>query len=350
MKLSLHSIEPEKGRLLFWLIDSNIYIYTIKLWTVMYLLCLLKKFCCPNSQWQLWRWWYFRSKSENILKKRVLIHKQPYVANPPLHTSYVEFFINFIRGNFVNSHPLFSPSSFPLCTHVSLTTHQLLLSHHPLSSTTHHLLRRPSSLTIPIAIYHVFNYPSPPPHSTAVSPFAVTNTTFVRCNTELTTTNFAHRHRPHGLLYLPPTTVTDLLLSSSLRISSCPSHHFCSPVSQDATITDMKRRRGCVAYLDGCGYVAEKKKFVSSEMGNKMKEGGTQWRKIECYRIKQRINFFDFLSLDHYEFTHELVIRLLPRSVESESWKLESRSQQSEQQAVKPLASPHERCSSKTRC
>ena len=58
----------------------------------------------------------------------------------------------------------------------------------------------------------------------------------------------------------------------------------------------------------------------------------------------------DFLSLDHYEFTHESVIRLLPRSVESESWKLESRSQQSKQQATKPLASPHERCSSKTRC
>ena len=59
--------------------------------------------------------------------------------------------------------------------------------------------------------------------------------------------------------------------------------------------------------------------------------------------------FFNFLSLDHYEFTHESVIRLLPRSLESESWKLESRSQQSKQQAAKPLASPHERCSSKTR-
>ena len=59
---------------------------------------------------------------------------------------------------------------------------------------------------------------------------------------------------------------------------------------------------------------------------------------------------FDFLSLDHYEFTHESVIRLLPRSVEFESWKLVSRSQQSKQQAAKPLASPHEQCSSKTRC
>ena len=29
--------------------------------------------------------------------------------------------------------------------------------------------------------------------------------------------------------------------------------------------------------------------------------------------------FFNFLSLDHYEFTHESVIRLLPRSLESES-------------------------------
>jgi len=67
------------------------------------------------------------------------------------------------------------------------------------------------------------------------------------------------------------------------------------------------------------------------------------------FRIKQRIKF-DFLSLDHYELTYESVIRLLPRSVESESWKLESRSQQSKQQAAEPLASPHERCSSKTRC
>ena len=61
---------------------------------------------------------------------------------------------------------------------------------------------------------------------------------------------------------------------------------------------------------------------------------------------------FDFLSLDHYEFTHESVIRLLPRSVESESWKLETgiTIKQSKQQAAKPLASPHKRCSSKTRC
>ena len=59
---------------------------------------------------------------------------------------------------------------------------------------------------------------------------------------------------------------------------------------------------------------------------------------------------FDFLSLGHHEFTHISVIRLLARSVESESWKLESRSQQSKQQAAKPLASPHERCSSKTQC
>jgi len=43
---------------------------------------------------------------------------------------------------------------------------------------------------------------------------------------------------------------------------------------------------------------------------------------------------FDFLSLDHYEFTHESVIQFLPRSVESESWKLESRSQQSKQQSL----------------
>jgi len=59
---------------------------------------------------------------------------------------------------------------------------------------------------------------------------------------------------------------------------------------------------------------------------------------------------FDFLSLDHYEFTHESVIRLLPRSVESESWKLETGITITAKQAAKPLASPHERCSSKTRC
>ena len=40
------------------------------------------------------------------------------------------------------------------------------------------------------------------------------------------------------------------------------------------------------------------------------------------FRIKQRIKF-DFLSLDHYELTHESMIRLLPRSVESESWNLD---------------------------
>jgi len=33
---------------------------------------------------------------------------------------------------------------------------------------------------------------------------------------------------------------------------------------------------------------------------------------------------FGFLSLDHYEYSHESVIRLLPRNVESESWKLET--------------------------
>jgi len=48
------------------------------------------------------------------------------------------------------------------------------------------------------------------------------------------------------------------------------------------------------------------------------------WRKIECLQNKAADKIFDFLSLDHYEFTHESVIRLLPRSVESESWKLET--------------------------
>ena len=69
-----------------------------------------------------------------------------------------------------------------------------------------------------------------------------------------------------------------------------------------------------------------------------------------CFQNKAADKIIDFLSLDHYELTHESVIRLLPRSVESESWKLESRSKQSKQQAAKPLATPHERCSSKTRC
>jgi len=45
-----------------------------------------------------------------------------------------------------------------------------------------------------------------------------------------------------------------------------------------------------------------------------------------CFQNKAADKIFDFLSLDHYELTHESVIRLLPRSVESESWKLESRS------------------------
>jgi len=41
-----------------------------------------------------------------------------------------------------------------------------------------------------------------------------------------------------------------------------------------------------------------------------------------CLQNKAADKIFDFLSLDHYEFTHESVIRLLPRSVDSESWKL----------------------------
>ena len=53
-----------------------------------------------------------------------------------------------------------------------------------------------------------------------------------------------------------------------------------------------------------------------------------------CFQNKAADKNFYFLSLDHYELTHESVIRLLPRSVESESWKLESRSQQSKQQSL----------------
>jgi len=37
------------------------------------------------------------------------------------------------------------------------------------------------------------------------------------------------------------------------------------------------------------------------------------------FQNKAADKIFDFLSLDHYELTHESVIRLLPRSVESES-------------------------------
>jgi len=53
-----------------------------------------------------------------------------------------------------------------------------------------------------------------------------------------------------------------------------------------------------------------------------------------CFQNKATDKNFYFLSLDHYELTYESVIRLLPRSVESESWKLESRSQQSKQQSL----------------
>jgi len=41
------------------------------------------------------------------------------------------------------------------------------------------------------------------------------------------------------------------------------------------------------------------------------------------FQNKAADRIFGFLSLDHYELTHESVIRLLPRSVESESWNLD---------------------------
>ena len=68
------------------------------------------------------------------------------------------------------------------------------------------------------------------------------------------------------------------------------------------------------------------------------------------FRIKQRIKKLRFSFLGSLRINTSISDSIVTSKCGIWKLKLESRSQQSKQQAAEPLTSPHEPCSSKTRC